>query len=64
MCGNCKKVCYCSAECQRAHWADEHKAQCKLIKDLQQASPSDGATWSAVSWDAATLNEYFEACTL
>ena len=27
-CARCKKVCYCDASCQRAHWK-EHKKQCR-----------------------------------
>jgi hypothetical protein len=31
-CSGCKLVQYCSAGCQRAHWAAGHKALCKLSK--------------------------------
>ena len=27
-CSRCRKVCYCSRECQKAHWK-EHKKECK-----------------------------------
>lgn len=69
LCGNCKKASYCSADCQKAHWAEEHKAHCKLLQQLRelqqnQASTSDGTTWSAVAWDAATLAEFLDACAL
>ena len=30
LCRGCKKIRYCSDECQRAHWS-EHKKTCKLI---------------------------------
>ena len=28
-CGRCKQAKYCSAGCQKAHWAAGHKAECK-----------------------------------
>lgn len=27
-CGRCRKVLYCSAECQKAHWKSQHQAEC------------------------------------
>lgn len=32
-CSRCKIVCYCSVECQKAHWK-EHKALCKPAESL------------------------------
>ena len=32
-CARCRKVCYCSRECQVAHWA-HHKVMCNSIKKL------------------------------
>jgi hypothetical protein len=29
LCGDCKSVCYCSSECQRADWKASHKRFCK-----------------------------------
>lgn len=36
-CGNCKAVKYCSAECQKIHWTQEHKTQCVLEKTMRLA---------------------------
>ncbi len=30
-CGGCRAVRYCGAECQRAHWREGHKAECKAL---------------------------------
>jgi len=30
-CGKCENVCYCSRECQKAHWK-EHKGICQLVE--------------------------------
>ncbi len=30
-CGGCRAVRYCGAECQRAHWREGHKAECKKL---------------------------------
>ncbi len=30
-CGGCRAVRYCGAECQRAHWREGHKAECKEL---------------------------------
>eukprot|EP00040_Diaphanoeca_grandis_P013821 m.69807 g.69807 ORF g.69807 m.69807 type:complete len:386 (-) comp24145_c0_seq1:240-1397(-) len=31
-CGGCFSVFYCSAECQKKHWGDGHKKECKILK--------------------------------
>ncbi len=30
-CGGCRAVRYCGAECQRAHWREGHRAECKAL---------------------------------
>ncbi len=30
-CGGCRAVRYCGADCQRAHWREGHKAECKEL---------------------------------
>ncbi len=30
-CGGCRAVRYCGADCQRAHWREGHKAECKAF---------------------------------
>ncbi len=30
-CGGCRAVRYCGADCQRAHWREGHKAECKAL---------------------------------
>ncbi len=30
-CGGCQAVRYCGAECQRAHWREGHRAECKAL---------------------------------
>ncbi len=30
-CGRCRAVRYCGADCQRAHWREGHKAECKAL---------------------------------
>ncbi len=30
-CGGCRAVRYCGADCQRAHWREVHKAECKAL---------------------------------
>ena len=27
-CGRCRKVLYCSKECQKVHWKEAHKHEC------------------------------------
>jgi len=31
LCSQCKKVGYCSRDCQRQHWVSVHKPECKLM---------------------------------
>ena len=60
-CSRCKKVAYCSVECQRAHWK-AHKVHCKKpAKALAAPTPDivleghpEGAPW-------ANLMGYYEA---
>ncbi|KAJ7619519.1 hypothetical protein FB45DRAFT_1062907 [Roridomyces roridus] len=37
ICGSCRAVCYCDAECAKAHWP-RHKSVCKMSKKLNDAS--------------------------
>ncbi len=30
-CGGCRAVRYCGPDCQRAHWREGHRAECKLL---------------------------------
>ncbi len=30
-CGGCRAVRYCGAECQRAHWREGHRAECRAL---------------------------------
>jgi hypothetical protein len=32
-CGACRGPVYCSAECQRAHWISQHKAECGRLQE-------------------------------
>lgn len=38
LCGACKLVAYCTAECQRAHWKRAHKRECATLKGAAPAS--------------------------
>ncbi|KAF8586097.1 hypothetical protein K439DRAFT_1632012 [Ramaria rubella] len=29
LCARCKQIFYCSMDCQRAHWREKHRAECK-----------------------------------
>ena len=31
-CSKCKQINYCNRECQLAHWANVHKAECKIFR--------------------------------
>ena len=35
-CQGCKTARYCSRVCQKKHWAEEHKTQCKKLNDLRK----------------------------
>ena len=35
-CKGCKTARYCSRVCQKKDWAEEHKTQCKKLKDLRK----------------------------
>ena len=31
MCSGCDTACYCDTECQKSHWVEGHKRECKLL---------------------------------
>ena len=33
-CSNCSSAWYCSEQCQRNHWKDSHRDQCKLMSKI------------------------------
>ena len=35
-CAGCRKVSYCSRECQKAHWHSEHKQECDTLALLNK----------------------------
>ncbi len=35
-CGGCRAVRYCGADCQRAHWREGHKGECKEFARLRE----------------------------
>ena len=39
-CGQCRTVAYCRKECQREHWLQAHKGECKGL-----AAAATGAVW-------------------
>ncbi|KAJ7130241.1 hypothetical protein C8R44DRAFT_63064 [Mycena epipterygia] len=35
-CSSCFTTLYCSPDCQKAHWQDGHRVDCKTLKDLRR----------------------------
>lgn len=46
LCVACKRVAYCSIDCQRVHWP-AHKARCKAYRAEQEAAEAGGAPGGA-----------------
>jgi splicing suppressor protein 51 len=47
-CTACKRVSYCSQECQKKDWGDGHKKTCKVLvasNKLRTATSPTGRTW-------------------
>ena len=61
VCGGCKVVRYCSAECQKSDWNQQHKVLCTAIKAAQtllNSSLSKSERCRALS--VAQFEIYFE----
>lgn len=43
-CGNCLSCFYCSGNCQRNHWKQEHKLMCRHIKQYLKKDDEDSDT--------------------
>jgi hypothetical protein len=47
LCGRCRKVRYCGAGCQRAHWSretDPHKGRCRRAVEASQGEAGGAST--------------------
>ncbi|KAJ6591035.1 hypothetical protein DFH09DRAFT_1138382 [Mycena vulgaris] len=51
-CSNCFTVSYCSPECQKAHWKDGHRVDCKTLTELRQEGKAPSV--SPEDYDFAT----------
>ena len=40
LCGNCKRVAYCSVACQKQHWKSGHKQECQTFVDVNSKDNS------------------------
>eukprot|EP00386_Alphamonas_edax_P012096 GDKI01037933.1.p1 GENE.GDKI01037933.1~~GDKI01037933.1.p1 ORF type:complete len:242 (-),score=49.14 GDKI01037933.1:320-1045(-) len=47
-CFRCKQACYCSRECQKAHWK-EHKSMCDLLQEIGESQACAVAAAAAES---------------
>lgn len=55
-CAKCRSVLYCSAECQRTHWAAEHKRVCKKrARELEKLRREHGDEYVS-DWEQWTRN--------
>ncbi|KUJ22908.1 uncharacterized protein LY89DRAFT_607800 [Mollisia scopiformis] len=45
-CSGCRRVCYCSAECQKKDWRRGHKQLCPVLQGINALdSPKQSQTW-------------------
>ncbi|KAJ7704367.1 hypothetical protein B0H17DRAFT_1039432 [Mycena rosella] len=51
-CSSCFTTVYCSAACQKAHWKDGHRVDCKTLKQLRQEGKAPSV--SPEDYDFAT----------
>ena len=35
-CSRCREACYCSSACQKQHWKEGHKAECKKLREAHE----------------------------
>ena len=47
-CGKCQAVYYCSPECQKKHWKQQHKKECNHMEELMQTESIGHKTYSYV----------------
>ncbi|ORY79278.1 hypothetical protein BCR35DRAFT_332068 [Leucosporidium creatinivorum] len=60
LCSRCKKVAYCSVDCQTAHWRAQHKTDCKQLQ--LKETPADSDYTPPTSFDhPTTVRERFRA---
>ncbi len=36
VCGTCRAVRYCGQECQKVHWQQGHRKECRVLSQQQQ----------------------------
>ncbi len=42
-CGGCRAARYCGADCQRAHWREGHRAECRALAAAAVAAENGAA---------------------
>ena len=59
LCSQCQVVYYCNKSCQKRHWNDHHRTQCKILKSkLRNFKYHNINAWTEINQNINLKDEF------